>query len=68
MGIADMLNQLAISYDSDEAIDCIEQVMEFITNAAYQASAMIAKEKKPFSFYRKLIPTPKVAVGYSARV
>ena len=47
MGIADMLNQLAISYDSDEAIDCIEQVMVFITNAAYQASAMIAKEKKP---------------------
>ncbi len=47
MGIADMLNQLAISYDSDEAIDCIEQVMAFITNAAYQASAMIAKEKMP---------------------
>tara|TARA_B110000014_G_scaffold11996_1_gene8133 strand:+ start:346 stop:2823 length:2478 start_codon:yes stop_codon:yes gene_type:complete len=47
MGIADMLNQLSLSYDSDEAIDCIEQVMSFITNAAYQASAMIAKEKKP---------------------
>ena len=45
MGIADMLNQLAIEYDSDEAIDCIEQVMQFITNAAYSASAMLAKEK-----------------------
>jgi len=47
MGIADMLNQLGMGYDSDEAIDCIQQVMEFITNAAYQASAMIAKEKNP---------------------
>ncbi len=47
MGIADMLNQLGLSYDSDDAIDCIEQVMGFITNASYQASAMIAKEKAP---------------------
>ena len=35
MGIADMLNQLGLSYDSDDAIDCIEQVMGFITNASY---------------------------------
>jgi ribonucleoside-diphosphate reductase alpha chain len=47
MGIADMLNQLGIAYDSDDAIDYLEQVMGFITNAAYQASAMIAKEKEP---------------------
>ena len=47
MGIADMLNQLGFSYDSDEAIDCIEEVMRFITNAAYSASAMLAKEKGP---------------------
>ena len=47
MGIADMLNQLGLAYDSDDAIDCIEQVMGFITNASYQASAMIAKEKEP---------------------
>ena len=47
MGIADMLNQLGLAYDSDDSIDVIEQVMDFITNAAYQASAMIAKEKEP---------------------
>ena len=47
MGIADMLNQLGIAYDSDDAIDYLEQVMGFITNAAYQASAMLAKEKEP---------------------
>ena len=47
MGIADMLNQLGLSYDSDEGIDCIEEVMRFITNAAFSASAMLAKEKGP---------------------
>ena len=52
MGIADMLNQMGIAYDSDESIDCIEQVMDFITNAAYQASAMIAKEKEPSPIFK----------------
>jgi len=47
MGIADMLNQLGLSYDSDEGIDCIEEVMRFITNAAFSASARLAKEKGP---------------------
>ena len=45
MGIADMLNQMAIGYDSDEGIAIISKVMEFITNAAYQASACLAAEK-----------------------
>lgn len=45
MGTADMLNQLGIAYDSEEGIDLMEQVMQAIANAAYQASADIAKEK-----------------------
>ena len=45
MGIADMLNQLGLAYDSDEGITLITEVMEFITNAAYQASASLAGEK-----------------------
>jgi len=45
MGIADMLNQLGIAYDSDEGTDLIGKVMEFITNAAYTASANLAGEK-----------------------
>jgi len=45
MGIADMLNQLGISYDCKEGIEIITKVMEFITNAAYQASASLAGEK-----------------------
>ena len=44
-------SQLGMSYDSDEAIDCIEQVMAFITNAAYQASASLAGEKGASSIF-----------------
>ena len=45
MGIADMLNQLGKMYDSDEAVALMEKVMETLTNAAYQSSALIAGEK-----------------------
>ena len=45
MGIADMLNQLGIGYDSKEGIDLIGKIMKFITNASFQASAKIAAEK-----------------------
>jgi len=47
MGIADMLNQLGLGYDSDEAIKIIEETIEFITNAAFQASASLSREKGP---------------------
>jgi ribonucleoside-diphosphate reductase alpha chain len=47
MGIADMVNQLGKMYDSDEAIELMERVMETICNAAYQSSALIAGEKGP---------------------
>ena len=47
MGIADMLNQLGVAYDSEQGVMIIEKVMEYITNAAYQASSFIAKEKDP---------------------
>ncbi len=45
MGTADMLNQLGISYDSDEGIRLVEEVMKTIANTAYQASAQLAAEK-----------------------
>jgi len=45
MGIADMLNQLGVGYDSDEGIAIITKVMEFVTNASYQASGCLAAEK-----------------------
>lgn len=45
MGIADMLNQLGIGYDSEEGIALIGKMMKFITNAAFTASAELASEK-----------------------
>lgn len=45
MGIADMLNQMGLAYDSEEGIALISETMKFITNAAYQASAVIGGEK-----------------------
>ncbi|MBI2971517.1 MAG: adenosylcobalamin-dependent ribonucleoside-diphosphate reductase [Candidatus Aenigmarchaeota archaeon] len=47
MGIADMLNQLGIGYDSGEALGLSEQLGRTIVNAAYQASAMLAEERGP---------------------
>ena len=53
MGIADMLNQLGVAYDSEQGSMMIEKVMEYITNAAYQASASIAKEKSPSPIFNE---------------
>ena len=60
MGIADMLNQIGLAYESDEGIALIEKTMSFITNAAYQASASLAGEKGPSSIfdYDKYIVCP----------
>ncbi len=48
IGIADMLNQLGIGYDSEGGMDILEKLMEEITNTAYIASAEIAEEKGSF--------------------
>jgi len=53
MGIADMLNQLGVAYDSEQGVMMIEKVMEYITNAAYQASSFIAKEKAPSPIFNE---------------
>ncbi|MGC8810847.1 MAG: adenosylcobalamin-dependent ribonucleoside-diphosphate reductase, partial [bacterium] len=48
MGFADMLVQLEIPYDSDEAIYTAEKVMSFIQGEAQKASENLAKERGPF--------------------
>jgi len=47
MGIADMLNQLGIPYDSKKGIELMGKVMDRVAQAAYQTSAMLAAEKGP---------------------
>ncbi len=60
MGIADMLNQLGIAYDSENGIEMMSKIMDFVTNAAYQSSALIAAEKEPSPIYneRKYMTCP----------
>jgi len=53
MGVADMLNQMGIGYDSKEAVTLMNQVMDYITNACYQASASLAKEKGASPIYNE---------------
>ncbi len=48
LGLGDMLVQLGLRYDSDEAIRTAGQVMEFLKLRAYEASAELAAEKGPF--------------------
>ncbi len=45
MGIADMLNQLGIGYDSDQGIKTMDILAKTISNTAYDESANLATEK-----------------------
>ena len=48
MGWADMLIQLGIRYDSEEAVDLAKSVMEFIANVAKETSRDLGAEKGDF--------------------
>jgi ribonucleoside-diphosphate reductase alpha chain len=48
LGFADMLMQLGIRYDSDDAISLASHVMKFINEKAIEASVELAKERGPF--------------------
>lgn len=49
-GLADMLAMLGMKYDSQEARDYVENLMQMITHAEYHASVELAKEKGCFPF------------------
>jgi ribonucleoside-diphosphate reductase alpha chain len=49
MGIAELMIRLGIRYGSDEAVEFIDRLYEFITVNAYQTSIELAAEKGSFS-------------------
>ena len=67
MGVADMLNQLGIGYDSDEAVELMNKVMDYITNACFQASASLAQEKGASPIYdeKKYMECPFITESLS---
>ena len=48
MGFADLLYQLEIPYNSEEAVSLAARIMDFIQTKARQNSALLAKERGPF--------------------
>jgi len=51
MGFADMLIQLGLPYNSDDAVALGEEVMAFIQKEARQASAALADRRGNFKYY-----------------
>ncbi len=55
MGFADLLYQLNIPYNSDEALETAESVMRFIQETAHEASQKLAEERGTFKNWDKSI-------------
>ena len=53
MGFADLLLKLEVRYDSSEAIDHAQEIMEFIKKKAYEESVKLGKEKGSFPEFKK---------------
>ncbi len=52
MGFAEMLIQLGIPYDSQQAVETAEAVMRTVQETAWEASAALAKERGPFPSFK----------------
>ena len=55
MGFADMLFQLKIPYNSDEALETAETVMQFIQEKAHEASQNLSEERGVFPNWEQSI-------------
>jgi ribonucleoside-diphosphate reductase alpha chain len=54
-GWADMLLELGIAYDSEEALELAGRVMKFVNDKAHEASRRLAKERGPFPMFKESI-------------
>lgn len=51
MGLGSLMMMMNVRYGSDECIDILHAILKEFINQAYQTSALIAKEKGPFTLY-----------------
>ncbi len=52
MGFSDALMQMAIAYNSEEALELAEKVSAFLEEESHQASMALARERGPFPNYK----------------
>ncbi len=58
MGFADLLYRLRLPYDSQEALDCADGLMQFVAERANQASARLGRERGTFLAWPESIYAP----------
>jgi len=52
LGLGDMLVRMGIKYDSEDALQTIDQVMNIFCDTAYETSSDLAKEKGSFPYFK----------------
>ena len=55
MGFADMLIQLGVQYDSEEALQIASEIMQFINKESFKASVELAEERGEFPAFKDSI-------------
>lgn len=55
MGFADMLLEMGVPYNSDEAVEIAKEVMKFISDSGREASAQLAAVRGPFPLFGESI-------------
>ncbi|TAL44573.1 MAG: ribonucleoside-diphosphate reductase subunit alpha [Salinibacterium sp.] len=73
MGFTDVIERLGISYESEEAYDLIDEIVEHISYAAIEASTELAKERGSYPNFegsrwsKGLVPLDSIALTESDR-
>ena len=61
MGLADLLIQMGLRYDSEEALDMTRRVMRLMREMAHEASHQLALARGPFPAWEQSIYGPELA-------
>ena len=73
MGFTDVIERLGISYESEEAYDLIDEILEHVSYAAIDASAELAKERGSYANFegsgwsKGMVPLDSIALTEADR-